>query len=164
MAKINGTDFKVFIPTEDVANDSTSTVWLAIAGSSSCTVNRGVEMSEVTTKDSSGNAEYIATKKGWDVSVDGLVDFASSLDLAQGTYGSIQDVIDYADGRVAIKVAFGVEGADEVYFYGDSFVSNVTLTADTESPATYSFSLQGTGALTKTTSTAIDDASATYPV
>jgi len=164
MSKINGTSFTLFIPDANVDSDSASTVWLPIAGSTSCTLNRNAETSEVTTKDSSGNAEYIATKKSWDVSFDGLTDFASSLDLAQGSFASIEDLFDYLDGRVAIKVAIGVEGANEAYWYGDSIVSNITLTADMESPVTYSGTLQGTGALTKASSASIDDASATYPV
>lgn len=164
MAKINGTSFTLFIPTQDVDNDSTATVWLPVAGSTSCTINRGLETPEATTKDSSGNAEHIGGKRGWDVSFDGLADFASSLDLAQGSYASIQDLFDYLDGRTAIKVAIGVPGAGEAYFYGDSFVNSLTLTADMENPVTYSGTLQGTGALTKASAATIEDSSATYPV
>jgi predicted secreted protein len=163
MAKINGSSFKLFIPTQDTNGDSSSTVWLPIAGSTSCTLNRNVETVETTTKDSSGESEFLATKKSWDVSFDGMVDFASSLDLAQGSFASIQDLFDYLDGRSTVKVAIGVEGADEVYWYGDTIVNNITLTADMETPVTYSGTLQGTGVLTKSSSATIDDASATYP-
>lgn len=162
--KINGTSFQLFIPDANVDNDDASTVWLPIAGSTSCTLNRNVETPEVTTKDSGGNAEYLATKKSWDVSFDGLTDFSSAVAYAQGSYASIEDLFDYLDGRTAIKVAIGVEGADQVFWYGDSFVSNLTLTADHESPSTYSGTLQGTGALTKSANADIGDASATYPV
>lgn len=164
MAKINGTSFTLFIPDANVDNDSASTVWLPIAGSTSCTLNRNAETSETTTKDSSGNAEFIATKKSWDVSFDGLADFASSLDLAQGSFASIEDLFDYLDGRTAIKVAIGVEGSTEAYWYGDTIVSNITLTADMESLVTYSGTLQGTGALTKASAANIDASAATYPV
>ena len=164
MAKINGTNFQVFIPTENVDNDTTSTVWLPVALSNSCTLNISADTPDATTKDSSGWEEVIGGTKSWDVSFDNLVDFAASNDLASGTTGSIQDLFDYLDGRTAIKVAIGVEGTDELYWYGDSFVNNLSITADKESPVSYSGALKGTGALTKGSSATIDDASATYPV
>lgn len=160
MSKINGTSFTVFIPTQNVDNDSSTTSWLPIAHSNSCTLNINMDTPDATTKDSGGWEEVIGGTKSWDVSFDNLVDFASGIELAQGVSAGLDDLFTYLDGRVAIKVAIGVNAN---YYYGDSFVNQISITADKESPVTFSGSLKGTGTLTKGTQADVDT-SAAYPV
>lgn len=163
MAVINGTSFQIFIPTEDVSTDDASTVWLPVAASKSCTLNVNADTPDASTKGSAGWAEFDEGQKNWDVSFDGLVDFADSTALASGTSANFSDLYTYLDGRNTIKVAIGVEGTDEEYFYGDAFVNSISATADLEQPVSFSGTAQGTGALTKASIAAIDDTAGSYP-
>ena len=56
-------------------------------------------------------------------------------------------------GRVAIDFIFGDTAAtSDVSYAGSGYVTSISMTGGTEDTATYSLSIEGTGALTQTVS------------
>ncbi len=156
--KINGTSFKLYIPTEDIDNDSSTTTWKAAAAGKSSTLNVNIDLPDSTTKDASAWAEHINGLRDWDVSFDGLTDMTQT--LAAGTPNArafFQIILD----RSKNIIAWGQEG---YHFYGKVSVSNLSLNSDMEQPVGHSVTLKGDGALSITADGSTDiDSSATYP-
>ena len=99
-------------------------------------------MPEATTKDSNGFQEVIAGVKSGEISFEGLI-----------AYDDDANPVDFADiliARRAVSWSFGTaDGADAVYS-GSGFLSSVEMSAEMESPATYSGSITINGAITAT--------------
>lgn len=158
MANINGTSFTVYIPTDPVASDSSTTDWMPVAGSKTCTLNINMGTTDATTKSSAGWMEHSASTKSWDGTFDGLVDFdISGFGAGSETEAGVLDVYDYLAGRNKIRVAVGVDGQ---FFYGDAHITGISMSADHEQDVTYSGTFEGTGALSKSTVADIDAANA----
>ena len=156
MAVINGTDLTIYIPTEDVDNDSSTTTWEPIALARSATINLSLDTPDASTKDSSGWAEVIGGQKSWTADFEGLVDFS-----LQGTaQPNVHQLWLYFTGRSKIKIAFG---QDAYQWYGDAYITSLEQSAEAEQPVTFSGSLQGTSVLTYAIAADIDVA-AGYPV
>ena len=101
---------------------------------------------DVTTKSSNSWKQIISGQKSFSISTDGLVDYATVADA--------QNFIALADIAVAgTEVFFSIgigEGADQGY-QGSAFITSISQTGGVDDVATYSISLEGTGALTKET-------------
>jgi TP901-1 family phage major tail protein len=89
---------------------------------------------EVTSKDSSGKAEYIPGKKDGTISVEGFVD--PSNDEFSNFFG-------YLNSTLRVKVSDQVSGNQE--YEGDAIVTELTRSGENDSPETFSASLQLTG-------------------
>jgi predicted secreted protein len=153
MAKINGTDLTIYIPSD--TNDNSATTWIPIALAKSSTLSISLDTPDASNKDSSGWAEVIGGQKGWSMDFDGLVDFT----LTDASGGNFDGLFTYFVNRTKIKCAFG---QDSNYWYGDCFIASLDMSAEMESPVSYSGSLTGTGALTQGSNSNIDS-SAAYP-
>ena len=101
---------------------------------------------DVTTKSSNSWKQMISGQKSFTISSDGLVDYATVADA--------QNFVALADLAIAgteIFFTIGIgEGADQGY-QGSAFISSIENSGGTDEAATYSISLDGTGALTKET-------------
>lgn len=162
--KINGTNFTIWIPDADTSNDSSTTLWYPIGGSTSCSVNINVDTPDATTKDSSGWEEVIGGMKSWDGTFDNFLDFdISGFSVGSETYAGFADIYDYLVARNPIKIAFGQEGATNLYWYGDAYITNLSITADKEATVPFNGSFKGTGTLTKSSAADIE-AAASYPI
>ena len=131
MAKINGTDLLVYVGS------------VPIAHSTSCTLNIVQDLPDATTKDSGGWADHINGLKSWSIDADALVDYS-------GSYGTEELFDNLSDGD-NLTVKFSTEASGDSYWSGTVSVASLPITADMESPVSYSVSFTGKGALSRTT-------------
>ena len=142
MAILNGTDVKVY---------DGSGLLVAYAQNGSININHSTR--EITNKESAGWKESLEGLRDWSVDVDGAyawTDAAGSV-LANG----FEDVIaTYILTRASLTVKFGTSAGatGDVLYSGTAWVTSGSASAGTEDSATYSLSLEGTGALTQTVS------------
>lgn len=114
-----------------------------VGHTTSCTLSLSNDLPEATTKDSSGFQEVIAGVMSGEISFEGLVaydDSANAIEMA-----------DYLLARTQLTCVFGTaESGDDVYT-AEGFLSSVEMSAEAESPVSYSGSITLTGAITKST-------------
>jgi predicted secreted protein len=135
MALINGTNLtiKVGSPANSLLKATTASLELS------------VDLPEATTKDSAGWSEFFAGVRSWTLSSDGLVDYAT------GSQVETDELVAMLIARTAVIVEFSTATSGDMKLTGNAFVTSISQTADMESPAGFSVSFQGTGALTQST-------------
>jgi len=139
----NGTSLVVLIGTE------------VIAFATSCSLSIAIDAPDASTKQSLGWADEIGGQKSWSLTTDGL---ATVVPGAVATYISTTELSNLAIARTAVTVKFTTVNNDTVggvtpvtgdtIYSGSAFIESVDMTADMESPVTYSVSFKGTGVLT----------------
>jgi len=113
----------------------------ALGHTTSCSLSLNNDLPEATTKDSSGFQEVIAGVMSGELSFDGLVaydDTANAIELA-----------DYLLARTQLTCVFGTTVTGDAVYTAEGFLSSVEMSAEMESPVSYSGSLTLTGAITK---------------
>jgi predicted secreted protein len=131
MAKFNGTDLLVYVGT------------VAIAHSTSATLNIEQDLPDATTKGSGGFADHINGLKNWSIDFDGLVDYAAS-------YG-VEELFDNLKNGNNVTVKFSTSTNGDSLWTGTASVSSLTMTAEMEAPVSFSGTFVGKGTLTKST-------------
>ncbi|BAQ92581.1 Phage minor tail protein 2 [uncultured Mediterranean phage uvMED] len=109
----------------------------------SCSLTLNGDLPEATTKDSSGFQEVIAGVMSGEISFDGLVaydDTANAINLA-----------DYLLARTQLTCVFGTAITGDAVYTAEGFLSSVEMSAEMESPVSYSGSITLTGSITKST-------------
>ena len=112
------------------------------AHATSCTISFSNSLIDVTTKDSNSFEEMISGRKSFTLSSDGLMDYSSTTDAH-----NFEAVADVAIAGTKIFFTYGV-GSDT--YEGEAFMESFDANGESDGAATYSVSLKGTGALTKT--------------
>ena len=118
-----------------------STTAVSIGHSTSCSLSLSNDLPEATTKDSAGFQEVIAGVKSGEISFEGLV-----------AYDDANNAIEAADlliARTKINWSFGTAESEDALYTGNGFLSSVEMSAEMESPVTYSGSITVTGAISK---------------
>jgi predicted secreted protein len=134
----NGTNLVVLVGTEVVAH------------STSCSLSVSVDLPDATTKSSNGWADQIGGLKSWSLTTDGLATVEPT-----GANFVVGDIFTQLASRTAVTVKFTTVSTGSTVVPGDlvwsglAFIESLDVTADMESPATYSVSFTGTGALTQ---------------
>lgn len=133
----NGTNLVVLVGTEVVAH------------STSCSLSVSADLPDATTKSSGGWAQEIGGLRSWSLTTDGLATVEPT-----GANYVVGDIFSALNSRLPVTVKFTtVDGSTPVngdlIWYGSAFVESLDITADMESPATYSVSFTGTGQLTQ---------------
>ena len=142
MAILNGTDIKVY----DGAN-----VLIAYAQNGSININHSTR--EITNKESGGWKETLEGLRDWSVDVDGAYAWTDAAGVA--LTNGFEDVLNsYILTRASLTVKFGTTGVatGDVLYSGTAWLTSGSISAGTEDTATYSLSMEGTGALTQTVS------------
>ena len=98
---------------------------------------------DVSSKDSAGWQEILEGQKSWSLSGSGLVVYSST---GKTTPDEIYTML---NNRTAVLVKFGSTATDEIAYQGSGFFTEFGTDAGFEDNATYSFSFQGSGALTQ---------------
>ncbi len=137
----NGTSLVVLIGSEVVAH------------ATSCSLSFSVDLPDSTDKESQGWTNHIGGAKSWSLTTDGLATVDPAATASYYTTGELMTAI---ANRTAVTVKFTtVSGTTPVtgdlYWTGSAFIESMDITADMESPVTYSVSFTGTGALTQAT-------------
>jgi predicted secreted protein len=130
----NGTNLVVLVGTEVVAH------------STSCSLSVSTDLPDSTTKDSSGWAQQIQGLRSWSVSTDGLAVIESA---AAGV--NVEDLFSSVSSRTDVTLTFSTFVSGDKIWTGTAAVESLDFTGDMESPATFSASFTGTGALVMTT-------------
>lgn len=129
----NGTSLIVYVGTNVVAH------------ATSCSLSVSADLPDATTKDSGGWAEEIAGLRSWSMTTDGLA-------VVSGTDYNVEDLYALVSGRTEVTLKFttnngGTAVVGDAKWTGDAFIESLDMTADMESPVTFSASFKGTGAL-----------------
>jgi predicted secreted protein len=134
----NGTNLVVLVGTEVVAH------------STSCSLSVSADLPDATTKSSGGWADQIAGLRSWSLTTDGLATVEPT-----GTSYVVGDIFSALNGRQTVTVKFTTVSTGNTVVPGDlvwsglAYVESLDITADMESPATYSVSFTGQGQLTQ---------------
>jgi predicted secreted protein len=134
----NGTNLVVIVGTE------------AIAHATSCSLSTSVDLPDATTKQSGGWANQIGGLRSWSLTTDGLVTVEPT-----GTNYVVGDIFSQLKNRTTVQVKFTTVSTGSTVVAGDlvwsglAFIESLDMTADMESPATYSVSFTGFGELTQ---------------
>lgn len=143
---INGTDLKIF----SSAGGSTE----LIAFSQTCTLNVSLELRDITNKSSSGFQENLEGVRSFTVDVEGLYAYNDGASTPAALTNGVDDLIEtnVITARQSFDFEFSAAGTNtgEKLYSGKAFLTSVALTGGTEDNATYSVTLQGTGALSIT--------------
>ena len=142
------------MPTTGIFNGTNLVVLVGaevIAHSTSCSLSVSADLPDSTTKQSGGWAEEIAGLRSWSLTTDGLATVEPT-----GTSYVVGDIVSALNGRTAVTVKFTTANgstviAGDLVWSGSAFVESLDITADMESPVTYSASFTGTGVLTQAT-------------
>ena len=109
-----------------------------IGGQQNCSINRETETSDVTTKDSGVWSEAEAIGLSWSVDLDGLVVVGDAgLKALETAWENLQ--------QVDVKY-----GTSTNYKSGRAIITSLSSNSANKEKTTYSVSLQGVGALSKT--------------
>jgi predicted secreted protein len=135
----NGTSLVVLVGTE------------VIAHATSCSLSVSADLPDATTKQSGGWAQEIAGLRSWTLTTDGLATVEPT-----GTDYVVGDIFSALNGRTSVTVKFTTANGStpivgDLIWSGSAFVESLDITADMESPVTYSASFTGTGQLTQAT-------------
>lgn len=129
----NGTDFLLYISTD---NGST---YSKIYHSTSASLSVSMETRDASSKDSNGWKDVLEGQRSWTMEAEGL----AALDATWG----YQEVFTAMEGRTKIKLKFSTEVTSDEYFFGDGYITSLSLDAPNEDSSTFSVSIEGTGAL-----------------
>ena len=132
----NGTLIAIY---KDVAGTLTK---IANATSNDFSITK--DMIETTNKDSAGSKEYIAGEYGYTMSVEGMFEEDASVGAGISWKEIITDLL--AGTSVTIVMTSNVSG--DLKLSGSAFFNELNLTAPQNDVATFTASIQGTGALT----------------
>jgi predicted secreted protein len=132
----NGTLIAIY---KDISGTLTK---IANATSNDFTITK--DMIETTNKDSAGAKEYIAGEYGYTMSVEGMFEEDGSVGALISWKEIITDLL--AGTSVTIVMTSNVSG--DLKLSGSAFFNDLNLTAPQNDVATFTASIQGTGALT----------------
>ena len=134
---VNGTLISIY---KDISGTPTK-----IANAVSHSIDIAKDMIDVTNKDSAGAKEFIAGEYGYTLNVEGIFEEVASVGGSQVSFKDI--VTDLLAGTsVTIVMTTNVSGDDKLT--GAAFFSTLALTAPNNDKASFTGTLQGTGALT----------------
>lgn len=115
----------------------------ALGHTTSCSMTFNADLPEATSKDSSGYQELITGVKSGEISFDGLVaydDSANAIELA-----------DYLIAGTQLTCIFGTAATGDAVYTAEGFLSSIEMSAEMESPVTYSGSISTSGSIVKST-------------
>ena len=136
MAVFNGTNLLL-----KVAQDGSSPV--TIGHTTSASMSLSLDTPEATTKDSSGYSEFIAGVRSGEISFEGLVN--------HGATNASDEMSDFLLNRTEIDWTFSTGTTGDEIYSGGGFISSLEISAEMESPVSYSGTITITGAIAQST-------------
>ena len=114
-----------------------------ILNSTSCSLSLSADTPEATTKDSGGFQDLIVGVKSGEISFEGLVAYDS------GGGAQIGDISDELISGAQVTWEFSTDVSGDDKYSGTGFISSIEITADMESPVSYSGTIVTTGTITQ---------------
>mgnify|MGYP003141230894 CR=1 FL=1 len=139
MAIFNGTDL---VLTLSSASGGTE---YKLMHATSCTLSTSVDTIDISNKDSAGWKDIIGGQKSFSLSADGLMDFTST-----GTTTDPDEIFDQMINRTSVAFTFALGTPAGYKWTGTGFITSLEVTGGVEDAPTYSVSVEGTDAITKT--------------
>lgn len=139
MAIFNGTDLILKVSPSDGGTEA------KLMHSQSVSLSMNVDTIDISTKDSSGFRDLLGGQKSFSLSADGLMDFAG---VAGDT--EVDELFDQMFARTAVTFTFALATPAGYTITGSGFITSLEISGGTEDAPTYSCSIEGTGALTRT--------------
>jgi TP901-1 family phage major tail protein len=115
----------------------------ALASTTDATLNVNLDTPDASTKDSAGWQEVIAGQKSWSIDVDGLATFDYS--TSEAGQGTVMRLVEDLRNRTSVAVKFLPDSG--VTYYGNAYVSSISVGAPNEDVSTISGSFTGNGPL-----------------
>lgn len=139
MAIFNGTDLILKV------SPSSGGAEAKLMHSQNVSLSMNVDPIDISTKDSAGFRDLIGGQKSFSLSADGLMDF-------QATAGDtdVAELFDQMMNRTAVDFTFALATPAGYTITGDGFITSLEVTGGTEDAPTYSCTIEGSGAITKT--------------
>ena len=116
---------------------------LPLGHSTNVSVSLNVDMPESTNKESQGFLEVLPGVRSGSITVEGLVDYTDSQNAAE--------LADFLLNRTKLFFEFGTAASGDQVYEGAGFLSSLEVSAEMESPVTYSGSITITGTISTTT-------------
>jgi predicted secreted protein len=113
---------------------------VAVGSATSHTLSLQMATRNATTKSSAGWAAKLSGLRSWTAGGGGFVCFAD-------TYG-YEELLAAAIARTAVTVKLSTEVSGDTYYSGSGYFTGVDLDSPVEESCTYTFTIEGTGALT----------------
>ena len=135
---MNATDVVIQFSTD-------GTTYSTVGRCTSASLSTSMETRDSSNKDSAGWRELLEGQRSWSLSGDGLVSYNIT-----GKSG-FDDLFGYVNGRTNLYVKFGSTTTDEKYYSGQGYLTSLDQEAGMEDNTSYSFSFEGTGALSENT-------------
>jgi predicted secreted protein len=114
-----------------------------LLNSTSASMSLTLDTPEATTKDSGGFQNLIAGVKSGEISFEGLVAYDS------GSGSQIGDISDELISGTSVTWEFSTDVSGDDRYSGNGFISSIEITADMESPVSYSGTIVTTGTITQ---------------
>jgi predicted secreted protein len=114
-----------------------------IGHTTSCSMSLSHDLPEATTKDSNGYSEFISGVRGGTISFEGLVAYDDS--------ANAEEIIGYVTGRNKVDWSFGTAASGDTVYEGEGFISSIEVSAEMESPVSFSGEITITGAISSST-------------
>ena len=149
MALVNANNLRLYVI------DSSSGAKITVAHSQSVSLDISNSLIDVTTKDSNSWTERISGQKSFSLSTDGLLDYGVTTGQTNGI-----GVADWAIAGSELFFDFGFDSnanasagpeTGDVVYRGAGFISSFGKSGGTDDAPTYSISIDGNGALVKST-------------
>ena len=139
MAIFNGTDLILKVSPSSGGTEA------KLMHSQNVSLSMNVDTIDISTKDSSGFRDLLGGQKSFSLSADGLMDFA-------GVAGDTEpdELFEQMDGRTPVTFTFALATPAGYTLTGSGFITSLEISGAMEDAPTYSVSIEGTGALTKT--------------
>tara|TARA_Y100000114_G_C11739014_1_gene317876 strand:+ start:434 stop:859 length:426 start_codon:yes stop_codon:yes gene_type:complete len=139
MAIFNGTDLILKV------SPSSGGAEAKLMHSQNVSLSMNVDPIDISTKDSAGFRDLIGGQKSFSLSADGLMDF-------EATAGDtdVAELFDQMMNRTAVDFTFALATPAGYTITGDGFITSLEVTGGTEDAPTYSCTIEGSGAITKT--------------
>lgn len=128
--KFNGTDLILYFG------------GIAVAHSNTCVLEITQNQVPSTDKDSNRWDQFINGQRGFNISVDGLINYSTSINAPE-----LFD--DYIATDASATARFSTAASGDLYWEGSVNVGGLTLTGNLDETASYAGTLQGTGQLTR---------------
>lgn len=115
----------------------------ALASTTDATLNVNLDTPDASNKGSSGWQTVIGGQKSWSIDVDGLATFDYS--TSEAGQGTVMRLVEELRNRTEVAVKFLPNTG--VTYYGNAFVTSISVGAPNEDVATISATFTGDGAL-----------------
>ena len=138
MAVFNGTDLVLKTIAEAGGSE------FILAHSTSCTLSINVDTIDVSSKESGGKLDVLGGLKSFELSADGLMEFASTSSTKPQSLNLLMQ------SGTEVEFTFALATPAGYKYTGNALVTSIEMTGGTEDAATYSVSMSGTGELEQT--------------